>query len=74
MTDYAEDLKTGLANAGVRRELVKQALALCREGRDDDLARFLKARRCELIEKMHESQRRVDVLDYLIRQTKTKRN
>ena len=74
MTDYAETLKTGLADVGMRRELVNQALELCSAGRDDDLVRFLKVQRCELIEKMHESQRKVDCLDYLIRQTKTKLN
>ena len=70
MTDYTETLKTGLVDVGMRQELVDRAMELCRTGQADDLVRFLKVQRCELVEKMHESQRKVDRLDYLIRQTK----
>ena len=70
MTDCAELLKTGLEDVGMGQELVKQAVGLYCTGRTDDLGRLLKVRRCELVDEMHESQQRLDRLDYLIRQTK----
>ncbi|MBE6990024.1 MAG: hypothetical protein E7426_04680 [Ruminococcaceae bacterium] len=74
MTDYADILKIGLTDVGMRQELVKQAMELYCTDQDDDLVRFLKRQRCELVDEMHESQRKVDRLDYLIRQAQTKQN
>ncbi|MBQ9510745.1 MAG: hypothetical protein IJR55_03515 [Clostridia bacterium] len=43
--------------------------ALYEAGRLDELKTALRKRRCSLIEEMHESQRKVDRLDTVIRQT-----
>ena len=38
--------------------------------REKSFVRFLKLRRCNMVEDMHECQRKIDRIDYLIRQTK----
>ncbi len=68
--DYEEALKAGLEETGTDRETISRAVELYRSGRGKDLVRLLKAQRCGLVEEMHESQRRVDRIDYLIRQSK----
>ncbi len=42
---------------------------LVQSGRMRDALHEMRVIRCDLIERLHESQRRVDRLDYLIRQT-----
>ncbi len=68
--DYEEALKAGLEETGTDRETISRAVELYRSGQGKDLVRLLKAQRCGLVEEMHESQRRVDRIDYLIRQSK----
>ena len=70
--DYEEALKAGLEETGTDREIIMRAVGLYRSGQGKDLVRLLKAQRCGLVEEMHESQRRVDRIDYLIRQSKNK--
>ena len=70
MSDYSETLKSFLTDTGVRQELIERAMQLHRSGQEAELVRFLKLQRCEMVEDMHECQRKVDRIDYLIRQTK----
>jgi hypothetical protein len=70
--DYEEALKACLEETGTDREIIMRAVGLYRSGQGNDLVRLLKAQRCGLVEEMHESQRRVDRIDYLIRQSKNK--
>lgn len=70
MSDYAEALRSFLADTGVRQELVERAMQLHRSGQAAELVRFLKLQRCDMVEDMHECQRKVDRIDYLIRQAK----
>ncbi|MBQ6234876.1 MAG: hypothetical protein IKH21_04130 [Clostridia bacterium] len=71
MTDYTETLKNCMEDAGMSHEAVTKAIELYQRDARDELVRFLRLQRCELVEEMHESQRRVDRMDYLIRQSKT---
>ena len=71
MTDYTETLKNCMEDAGMSHEAVTKAIELYQRDARDELVRFLRLQRCELVEEMHESQRRVDRKDYLIRQSKT---
>ena len=71
MTDYTETLKNCMEDAGMSHEAVTKAIELYQRDAQDELVRFLRLQRCELVEEMHESQRRVDRMDYLIRQSKT---
>ena len=66
------DLKTlmeGLADTGYGDEQKITASRLFKSGSIDELVRYLKKCRCSLMDEMHESQRKVDRMDYLIRCT-----
>lgn len=70
VSDYSETMKSFLADTGVRQELIERAMQLYQSGQEAELVRFLKLRRCNMVEDMHERQRKIDRIDYLIRQTK----
>ena len=70
MTDYAETLRSCMEDAGMSADTVTRAIELFKSDQRDDLVRFLRMQRCRLVEEMHESQRKVDRMDYLIRQSK----
>ena len=57
-----------LSNLGCKNEYGDVALKLYETGRREELIRYLKKCRCGLVDDMHESQRRVDRIDTLIRQ------
>ena len=70
MSDYTHTLKACMEDAGMSQDAVTKAMELYQCDARDELVRLLRLQRCELVEKMHESQRRVDRMDYLIRQSK----
>ena len=70
VSDYAETMQSFLADIGVRQELIERAMQLYQSGQEAELVRFLKLQRCNMVEDMHECQRKIDRIDYLIRQTK----
>ena len=70
VSDYSETLKSFLTDIGVRQELIERAMQLYQSGQEAELVRFLKLQRCNMVEDMHECQRKIDRIDYLIRQTK----
>ena len=69
MSEQAERLLAGMADAGCTKEEIKRAGCFLKADSFDELTKFLKQCRCTLMEQMHESQKRVDRMDYLIRQT-----
>ena len=56
-----------LADVGCTKHDAEIAGELFKNGQTDELIQFLKKCRCSLMEEMHESQRRVDRMDFLIR-------
>ena len=56
-----------LADAGCTKHEAEIAGELYKNGQADELIRFLKKCRCSLMDEMHESQRKVDRMDFLIR-------
>lgn len=66
MNGQTEDLLNGMADAGCTGEEIKGAERLMEAGRFDELERHLKKCRAVLMDKMHESQSRVDRMDYVI--------
>ena len=70
MADYIETMKSCMEDAGLNQDAVTKAIEIYESDARDELVRFLRLQRCELVEEMHESQRRVDRLDFLIRQSK----
>jgi len=69
MDQELERILTNLKDAGCGSDKLKTAERVFRTGDADALIRYLRRCRCGLMEELHESQRRVDCLDYLIRQT-----
>ena len=69
MSDYERELTDCLADAGFDGDTVSEAIRLYKTGAKNDLMRFLRSKRCDLIDKMHESQKIIDRFDYVIQQT-----
>ena len=69
MSDYEKALTDCLADAGFDGDTVSEAVRLYKNGTKNDLMRFLRSKRCDLIDKMHESQKIIDRFDYVIQQT-----
>ena len=57
-----------LTDNGCSAEGTRRAKALYEAGDTDALIKHLRRCRSELVEEMHDSQRKVDRMDYLIRQ------
>ena len=55
-----------LRDAGCCDEFIREFTELGRGGREAEQRRLLAKRRAELLDELHESQRRIDCLDYLI--------
>ena len=61
-----EHLAQGLTDAGCSKEAVNGICSLYQAGNYSEMLRQMKKQRCILMDAMHESQKRVDRMDYLI--------
>ncbi len=68
MNCYEKDLTICLTDAGFTGETISEAVRLCEAGQTEDLIHYLRVRRCDLIEELHERQKKIDRFDYMIRQ------
>ncbi len=68
MTEELEKILGALSDAGCGSGELKRAEQLYEAGDADALIRHFRKCRCGLMEELHRSQRKVDCLDYLIRQ------
>ncbi len=62
-----ERLIQNLADAGCNSEVAQKILQFCNKGDLQDALQLMKKDRCRLMEELHESGRKVDCLDFLIR-------
>ena len=69
MNAELEKILTNLEDAGCSEEELKKAKQLYDAGDSEALIRYFRKCRCSRMEELHESQRKVDCLDFLIRQT-----
>lgn len=69
MNAELEIILTNMEDAGCGEEELKKASLLYKAGDSEALIRYFRKCRCSRIEELHENQRKVDCLDYLIRQT-----
>ena len=67
-----EQLIQGLSEAGCSKKTAERIGALYEAGSYDEVLRQMKVQRCVLIDEMHESQRKVDCMDFLIRNQEKK--
>ena len=68
-TMQAETARQCMNDIGVRRENVEIVVSLLANNRQDEAKQRLRILRCELMDELHACQRRVDQLDWLIRET-----
>lgn len=54
--------------AGCDMEIITKICRLYADGQVHDAVKILRRHRCHLIEQLHESQSKVDCLDFLVRQ------
>ena len=64
-----EKLKSGLADAGCASDETDDIAEMCMSGNMKDALHKMRKNRCRLMDELHESGRKVDLLDFLIRQT-----
>ena len=69
MNERLEKMEMALSNAGLGQNAIEKAKRLLAAGHTEDLIRHLRLCRCDLMDELHETQRRVDCMDYVIRQT-----
>ena len=69
MNEELEKILTNLSDAGCGSEEQGKARKLYEAGDLEALIRYFRICRCSRMEELHESQRKVDCLDFLIRQT-----
>ena len=64
-----ETAKQCMNDIGVRKENVEIVVSLLANNRQDEAKQRLRILRCELMDELHACQKRVDQLDWLIRET-----
>ena len=62
-----ENILINMGDAGCSGEDIERVRKLHEAGLDEDIIRCLRRCRCDLMEELHKSQRKVDCMDYLIR-------
>lgn len=62
-------LKQNLSDAGCCNETSEDIIRMCEAGNIEGALRMMKKDRCRLMDELHESGRKVDCLDFLIRST-----
>ena len=70
MSERIEKMAIALLDTGLGQDAVEKAERLLAAGQTEDLIRYLRLCRCDLMDDLHKTQRRVDRMDHLIRQTK----
>ncbi len=65
----AETAKQCMADIGLSRENADFVTALLKADRRDEAKKKLRVFRCELMDELHSCQRKIDQLDWLIRET-----
>ena len=65
-----ETLTAILSDIGLSEDEIAVAQRRDKAGRSDDLQKYLRLCRCDLMDDLHRSQKKVDNLDYLIRTIK----
>ena len=64
-----KNIKQNLNDAGCNEEDTSRILKMCEAGNMEGAIQMMKKDRCRLMDELHESGRKVDRMDYLIRQT-----
>ena len=68
-TMQTETARQCMTDIGLSRENADYVTALLNAGRRDEAWKKLRVIRCEMMDELHNYQRKVDLLDWLIRET-----
>lgn len=68
------EVRQALTDANCDEETIQKFMHLRAQGRDAEALRLLSCYRCHLVCAMHEAQKPLDVLDYLIYQLEKENN
>ena len=60
MNERLEKMEMALSNAGLGQNAIDKAKRLLAAGHTEDLIRYLRLCRCDLMDELHKTQRRVD--------------
>lgn len=71
---YDADIIQNLKDAGCNTDIISEVCLLCDAGEIQDAVKVLRRYRLSLMEHLHESQNRVDCLDFLVYQLEKTRN
>ena len=69
MNEGLEEILANLGDAGCGTEELEKAAQLYEAGDAEALIRYFRKCRCSRMEELHQTQRKVDCLDFLIRRT-----
>lgn len=61
-----QELEQNLIDSGCTQTIIDEFLSLYRQGKLKDALRLLAKHRAELLENLHETQKKIDCLDFLI--------
>lgn len=61
-----DSLIQNLKDAGCEEEVVEQFLALDQDGKTKEQLELLASHRCQLLKEIHEGEKQIDCLDYLV--------
>ena len=65
-----ENLKQALTDVGCSQETIAAFLKASEAGQESESIRLLRLHRCKLLENLHEEQKKLECLDYLLYQLK----
>jgi hypothetical protein len=63
---HTDDLIQNLKDAGCGSQMIEEVLRLYGSGQVQHVIKTLRKHRCSLMDSLHESQERVDCLDFLV--------
>lgn len=73
-TDTDGILRQNLVDAGCGPDIVRQCMALAQKQDQSELMRVLSCHRRALLDALHQSEKQIDCLDYLVYQMEKKAN
>lgn len=73
-TDTDGILRQNLVDAGCGPDIVRQCMALARKQDQSELMQVLSCHRRALLDVLHQSEKQIDCLDYLVYQMEKKAN
>lgn len=69
-SDTRDTLRQNLLDVGCGSDIVRLCMDLAQSGKNAELLRLLSLHRRELLDAVHQNEKRIDCLDYLVYQIK----